>query len=141
MRCRRECDSVGRRKKKIGQKVNRLLLLMTTATMLLSGGVGFYSLYSMKNLSSESSRELGQTAAEDAEKALEQMAAEHLTDIAVEKAAYIEEKYEAVESYVLGIASLRKKYMRHLTAFPTETWSFRCPVLQSWQHRGCNRQN
>lgn len=118
MRCRRECDSVGRRKKKIGQKVNRLLLLMTTATMLLSGGVGFYSLYSMKNLSSESSRELGQTAAEDAEKALEQMAAEHLTDIAVEKAAYIEEKYEAVESYVLGIVSLAEKIYASPDSFP-----------------------
>lgn len=34
------------------------------------------------------------------------MAVEHLQEIAVEKAAYIEEKFVTVETYVLGIASL-----------------------------------
>ena len=118
---------MSRRKKKIGQKVNRLLLCMTTVTMLLSGGVSFYSLYSMKEISSESSRELGQTAAEDAEKALEQMAAEHLTDIAMEKAAYIEEKYKAVESYVLGIASQAQKIYESPDSFPNRSVALPVP--------------
>lgn len=91
--------------KKIGRKVNGLLLGMMTATMLLSGGISIYSLYAMKRLSVKSSEELGRTAAIDAEIALEEQAVNHLTDIAKEKALYIEEKYGEVESYVRGIAA------------------------------------
>ena len=89
----------------IGRKVGGLLLTVMTVTMLFSGGISFYSLYALKKLSVESSEELGQTAAKDSETALEALAAEHLRDIAEEKAAYMEEKFGEVEAYVKGIAA------------------------------------
>ena len=89
----------------IGRKVGGLLLAVMTVTMLFSGGISFYSLYALKKLSVESSEKLGQTAAKDSETALEELAAEHLRDIAEEKAAYMEEKFGEVEAYVKGIAA------------------------------------
>lgn len=94
-----------RKKKRIGQKLNRLLLKMVTIAVAVSGTISVYSLYSMKHIAMENSTELGQTAAGDSETALEKMAVENLLGTAVEKAAYIEEKFAAVEAYVLGIAA------------------------------------
>ena len=94
------------KKKRIGHKVSGLLLWMVIVTMLFNGGISAYGLYSLKQISMESSMTLGQTAATDTEQALEEMAVEQLQEIAVEKAAYIEEKFVAVETYVLGIAAL-----------------------------------
>lgn len=97
------------KKRKIGYKVNALLLLMVFVTLLLAGGISIYSLYSVKGISAENGKALGQTAADDAEEALEQLAAQHLQDTAVEKAAYIEEKFTAVETYVRGMVRLAEE--------------------------------
>ncbi|MDE7258740.1 MAG: cache domain-containing protein, partial [Lachnospiraceae bacterium] len=107
-----------RRKKRIGQKLNRLLLAMVSAAVVISGTVSVYSLYSMKHIATENGTELGQTAAEDAEKALENLAVENLRSIAVEKAAYIEEKFAAVEAYVLGIAAQAQAIYENPEGFP-----------------------
>lgn len=107
-----------KRKKKIGHKVNRLLLIMVSVTMLFSGGVSICSLYSMKGISTESSRKLGQTAAEDAEKALEELAVDNLQTTAVERAAYIEEKFAEVEAYVLGIAAQAQDIYEYPEKYP-----------------------
>lgn len=107
-----------RRKKRIGQKLNQLLLAMVSAAVVISGTVSVYSLYSMKHIATENGMELGQTAAEDAEKALENLAVENLRSIAVEKAAYIEEKFAAVEAYVLGIAAQAQAIYENPEGFP-----------------------
>lgn len=107
-----------RRKKRIGQKLNRLLLVMVSAAVVVSGTVSVYSLYSMKHIATDNGTELGQTAAEDAEKALENLAVENLRSIAVEKAAYIEEKFAAVEAYVLGIAAQAQAIYENPEGFP-----------------------
>lgn len=107
-----------RRKKRIGQKLNQLLLAMVSAAVVISGTVSVYSLYSMKHIATENGTELGQTAAEDAEKALENLAVENLRSIAVEKAAYIEEKFAAVEAYVLGIAAQAQAIYENPEEFP-----------------------
>ncbi|MDE6740046.1 MAG: hypothetical protein K2K07_13270, partial [Lachnospiraceae bacterium] len=107
-----------RRKKRIGQKLNRLLLAMVSAAVVISGTVSVYSLYSMKHIATQNGTELGQTAAEDAEKALENLAVENLRSIAVEKAAYIEEKFAVVEAYVLGIAAQAQAIYENPEGFP-----------------------
>ncbi|MDE7353293.1 MAG: SpoIIE family protein phosphatase [Acetatifactor sp.] len=110
--------SMAGKRKKIGCKVNGLLLAMVSLSIFLTGGISIYSLYSMKQISVDSSRMLGQTAADDAEQALEEMAEEKLRDVAVEKAAYIEEKFRAVEAYVLGIAELAGQIYDHPERYP-----------------------
>lgn len=106
------------KKRKIGHKVNSLLLAMVSVAVLLSGGVSIYSLFTMKRISMESSRELGQTAAEDAEQALEEQAVKNLRDTAVEKAANIEERFAAVEAYVLGIAAQAEDIYKNPEKYP-----------------------
>ena len=91
---------------KIGRKVSGLLLWMLILTILLVGGISVYGLYSLKEIFIENSIILRQTAAEVTEQALKDMAVEQLRGLAVEKAAYIEEKFITVESYVSGIAAL-----------------------------------
>ncbi|MBD5519913.1 MAG: SpoIIE family protein phosphatase [Lachnospiraceae bacterium] len=92
------------KKKNIRRKITELLLSMVLGVLLLIGGVSVLGLYSMKNISKESSMKLGQTAATDAEEALEEMAGEQLLGLAVQKSAYIEEKFNAVIACVNGIA-------------------------------------
>ena len=105
----RECIAGGKKvmkkpKYSICCKITALLLFMVLSAMMLTGGVSFAGLYSMKNISEKSSKELGETAASDAEEALEEMAGEQLLSIATEKAAYIEEKFKSVIACVDGIA-------------------------------------
>lgn len=107
-----------RKKKRIGQKLNQLLLVMVSAAVVISGTVSVYSLYFMKHIAMENGTELGQTAAEDAETALENLAVENLQSIAVEKAAYIEEKFAAVRAYVLGIAAQGQVIYENPERFP-----------------------
>lgn len=107
-----------RKRKKIGHKVASLLLAMLFLTMFSIGTVSVYSLYSMKGISENNSRKLGQTAADGAEEALEEMAGEQLKNIVKEKAVYIEEKFRVVESYVLGIAAQAADIYAHPDAYP-----------------------
>lgn len=94
-----------KRRRSITHKIAFLLLAMTAASLLLVGAVSVWSLYSMKTISVENSMGLGETAAADAEEALEKMAGEQLLNTATEKAVYIEEKFHTVETYVRGIAA------------------------------------
>lgn len=107
-----------RKKKRIGQKLNRLLLTMVIIAVTVSGTISVYSLYSMKHIAMENGMELGQTAAEDSETALERLAVDHLLGIAAEKAAYIEEKFAAVEAYVLGIAAQAQEIYADPESYP-----------------------
>lgn len=91
-------------KKKIGGKINRLLLVTVLSAMLVTGTISIYSLCSMNRISVESGEELGTNAADRAEEDLEELAVDNLRRITVQKAAAIEEKFAAVEDYVLGIA-------------------------------------
>lgn len=107
-----------KRKTKISQKVTRLLLITVCFTVLLTGGISVWNLVRMKQISLESSKELGQTAAEDAENALEKQAGEQLRDTAQQKAAYINEKFSTVESYVNGIAALAETIYEQPQDYP-----------------------
>lgn len=102
----------------ICRKITVLLLFMVLVALILTGGVSFFSLYSMKNISERSSMELGETAASDAEEALEEMAGEQLLGMAVEKAAYIEEKFNTVIACVDGIAQAAEDIYRHPEKYP-----------------------
>ena len=111
------------KKKQIGRKITKLLLSMVFLAMLLMGIVSIWSLYSMKDISADTSKELGKTAAEDAEEALENMAGEQLQAIAVEKADYIEEKFGAVTACLHGIAGQAEKIYADLDNYPDRTVS------------------
>lgn len=93
-----------KKKRTIRRKIIILLLTMVLAALFLTGAVSLWSLYSMRSVSEENSIRLGQAAAGDAEKALEEMAGSQLLSTAVEKAAYIEEKFHTVISCLNGIA-------------------------------------
>ena len=82
-----------KKKKNIRRKITELLLSMVLSVLLLIGGINIFSLYSMRNISEQSSTKLGETAAMDAEEALEKMAGEQLLGLAVQKTEYIEEKF------------------------------------------------
>ncbi|MDE6387013.1 MAG: SpoIIE family protein phosphatase [Lachnospiraceae bacterium] len=105
-------------KKKIGDKINRLLLLMVSTAMLVAGTISAYSLWSMKRISADSGKELGESAANDAEEALEDLAVDNLRRITVQKAAVIEEKFAAVETYVLSIAAQARDIYEQPEQYP-----------------------
>ncbi len=94
-----------KKKGSITYKITGLLLALSLSSLLLIGGVSAFSLQSMKRISEENSRELGQTAAEDAERALENVTGQRLKNTAIQKAEFIEEKFSVVMSYVHGIAA------------------------------------
>ncbi len=106
------------KQKSIGKKISSLLLIAVGVAILFLGLISIYSLYSMKDLSERSSRQLGQTAAGDAESALEDMAGEKLKELSIEKAAYIEEKFNTVASYVNGIASAAEDIYENSENYP-----------------------
>lgn len=99
-------------------KITFLLLVMTSLSLLLAGGVSVWSLHFMKRTSLESNRKLGEKAAWDAEKSLEDMAGEQLYTIAMEKAGYIEEKLNAVAACVHGIAAQAQDIYENPKKYP-----------------------
>jgi len=105
-------------KKTIRRKVTSLLLGMVMTALLLTGAVSLWSLYSMRTISEENSTMLGQTAAGDAETALEEMAGDRLFAIAAEKAAYIEEKFNTVIACVDGMAQAAETIYRNPQSYP-----------------------
>ncbi len=107
-----------KRKYSIRSKITVLLLGMVMLSIFLSGLVSLWGLYSMKRLSTDSSRRLGQTAAEDAEQALENLAAQNLQTVAEERAGYIEEKFNAVAAYVHGIAAQAQHIYENPEQYP-----------------------
>ncbi len=110
-----------KKNKTICRKITSLLLAMVFTALFLAGGVSVWSLSSMKNISVESSTELGETAAENAETALEEMTGEQLLAIATEKAVYIEEKFNTVIASVRGIAQLAEQIYQNPDAYPDRT--------------------
>lgn len=109
---------MAKKKRRIGTKVTMLLLTIVLLAVVITGSVSIWGLYSMKNISVENSMELGETAAKNAEQALEDMAGKQLLNIAVERAAYIEEKFAEVNSYVNGIALLAEKIYENPGNYP-----------------------
>lgn len=109
---------MAKKKRRIGIKVTMLLLSMVLLTVMITGTVSIWSLYSMKEISVENSVELGETAAKNAEQALEDMAGEQLLNTAVERAAYIEEKFAEVNAYVDGIALLAEDIYENPGNYP-----------------------
>lgn len=107
-----------RNKHSIRYKLTTLLLTMTTLTMLVSATVSLWGLCSMKQLSVKSSHSLGQTAAEDAETALENLAVENLQTVAKERSGYIEEKFHEIEAYVHAIAAQAQDIYEHPESYP-----------------------
>jgi len=107
-----------KRRRSIRRKITTLLLAMALAALLLTGGVSVSGLYSMRDLSEESSRELGNTAALDAEAALEKMAGEQLLGLVKGKASYIEEKFHTIISSVNGIAQAAEEIYENPEKYP-----------------------
>ncbi|MCM1046251.1 MAG: SpoIIE family protein phosphatase [Candidatus Gastranaerophilales bacterium] len=107
-----------KRKRSIRRKITTLFFATLFVAMSLIGAFSMWNLYAMRNTSAELSNKLGQTAAEDAEEALEIMAQEHLQNITVEKAAYIETKFDEVVSYVHGIAAMAEEIYTHPENYP-----------------------
>lgn len=107
-----------RKKRSIRRKITSLLLALTLTALCFAGGVSVYGLYVMRSTSDKSSRELGRTAAEDAEAALEKMAGEQLLMLAEEKAAYIEEKFHTVIACVNGIAQAAEDIYQNPERYP-----------------------
>lgn len=118
-----------KRKRTIRRKITTLLLGMVLTALFLTGAVSLWSLYAMRTLSEENSTMLGQTAAEDAETALEEMAGEQLYTIATEKAVYIEEKFNNVIACVNGIAQAAETIYRNPQDYPDREVSL--PVKDS----------
>lgn len=106
------------KKRRIGTKVTRLLLSMVLLAVSVTGAVSIGGLYSMKAISVKSSVELGETAAKDAQQALEDMAGEQLLNTAEERAAYIEEKFAEVNAYVAGVALLAGEIYENPENYP-----------------------
>ncbi|MDE5933631.1 MAG: SpoIIE family protein phosphatase, partial [Lachnospiraceae bacterium] len=86
--------------------------------LFFTGGVSIFGLYSMRDISKENSRELGNTAALDAEEALAEMAGEQLLTLVEGKASYIEEKFATVISSVNGIAQAAGKIYEAPEKYP-----------------------
>ena len=105
-------------RKRIGKRINRLLLITVSFAMLIVGAISIYSLNSMKRISADNGTKLGKTAADDAEEALEDLAVDNLHKIAAEKAAAIEEKFITLETYVLSIAALAQDIYEHPEKYP-----------------------
>lgn len=91
---------------------------MVIIAMVLSAAVSLWGLLSMKQLSTENSRKLGETAAQDAERALEDLAVQNLQTTTEERAAYIEEKFSEVASYVHGIAAQARLIYENPDQYP-----------------------
>lgn len=107
-----------RKKKKIGWKVTKLLLASLFFVTLLMCTISMWGLHTVKQISTDSSKELGQTAAQNAEESLEKMAGKQLQMIAMEKAGFIEEKYKAIEAYVHGITNLAETIYESPEKYP-----------------------
>lgn len=107
-----------RKKRSLRRKITSLLLAMTLTALCFTGGASICGLCSMRSASEKSNRELGNTAAEDAEEALKEMAGEQLLLLAEEKAAYIEEKFYTVISCVNGIAQAAEDIYQNPEKYP-----------------------
>lgn len=106
------------RKKKIGKRINRLLLVTVFTAVLIVGAISIYSLHSMKRISEESGQKIGESVADDTEDDLKDATVSSLQRLTTEKAASIEEKFITIETYVLGIAAQAQDIYEHPEQYP-----------------------
>lgn len=102
----------------ISFKIMTFLLGMVLVAACINGAVSITNLKLMKDISIQNSRDLGETAAQNSEKALEDMAKDQLLTVSREKAAYIDEKFLEVRSYVHGIARAAKDIYENPDKYP-----------------------
>lgn len=102
----------------IRRKITALLLTSVLAALLVNSLFAVWNLSAMKTVFNGQSMALGETAAQNAEKALESMTGEQLYGTAVEKAALIEEKFHTVTSGVRAIAQTAEEIYRNPEAYP-----------------------
>ncbi len=102
----------------ISFKIMAFLLGMVLVAAFINGTVSIANLKLMKDISIKNSRSLGEMAAQNSEKALEDMAKEQLLTVSREKAAYIDEKFLEVRSYVHGIVQTAKDIYENPDKYP-----------------------
>jgi len=107
-----------RKKRSISRKITAMLLEMLLVAMVLNMALDVASLQSINRTWRLGSRRLGNSAADNAEKALEDVSGQQLLAISTEKAAFIEEKFLTVESYAHGIARIVKKIYTDPDSYP-----------------------
>lgn len=108
----------------ISFKIMTFLLGMVLVAACINGAVSITNLKLMKDISIQNSRSLGETAAQNSEKALEDMAKDQLLTVSREKAAYIDEKFLEVRSYVHGIARTAKDIYENPDNYPDRQTPF-----------------
>ena len=102
----------------ICRKITALLLTSVLAALLVNSLLAVANLYAMKTVFIGQSMALGETAAQNAEEALEDMTGEQLYSMAVEKAALIEEKFHTVTAGVHAIAQMTEDIYRSPQDYP-----------------------
>lgn len=107
-----------KRRTGIGFKITVLVLSVLIVSTLLMGTAALWGLKFLKNISIENSRDLGTYAAEGSQQALEKMAGSQVKAIAVEKAAFIEEKFNQVTSCLEGIVRLAEDIYAQPESYP-----------------------
>lgn len=91
-------------KRSIGRKMRGFVIGISIFAIILTNFISFQSLSNLHKIAEKSLDELGNTAAEDAEQALETQAQRQLLTLATEKAGYIELLFENVAESLHGIA-------------------------------------
>lgn len=102
----------------IRRKITALLLISVLTALLVNSLFAVWNLSAMKTVFNGQSMALGETAAQNAEKALENMTGEQLYGTAVEKAALIEEKFHTVTAGVQAIARTAEDVYRNPQDYP-----------------------
>ena len=102
----------------IRRKITALLLTSVLAALLVNSLLALGNLTAVKTVFNSQSMALGQTAARNAEGALEEMTGGQLGSMAAEKAALMEEKFHAVTAGVHAIAQLAEDIYQNPQAYP-----------------------
>lgn len=102
----------------IRQKVTRLVLAISVMAVAVVSVPYFYSMSSMKSNSIQTSQELGKLAADDSKSALSEQAKKHISDLAKDKADYIELKFGITENYVEHISDAMTDIYSNTESYP-----------------------
>ncbi|MBR1702859.1 MAG: SpoIIE family protein phosphatase [Lachnospiraceae bacterium] len=102
----------------IRRKITVLLLSAVLAALVVNSLLAVWNLHTIKTFFKEQSMQLGQGAAEDTETAMERMAGDQLLGTAVEKAAFIDEKFHTVIAGLHGIAQTAENIYENPQDYP-----------------------
>lgn len=102
----------------IRRKITTLLIASMLIAVLINSLFAGWNLWLIKTVFGEQSVAMGQAAAKDAETALENRMGENLMNAAMEKAAFIEEKFHAVIAGVHGIAQMAETIYNNPDEYP-----------------------